>query len=219
VSNRRNLDEYLIAELCSGDESRIQAAIEVTYREFEGGVCGWLRGRFRSVPASEVAGAWVDALAVVLDKALKGTFRLEGSLFWYLCTIGARRCVDWLRDRRKEQVLPVPWDTVPGDRAAPHVVDGWWVDVLREVIRQGIDRLPPRPRLLWQVYADLGTEATLDELAQEASARAGEVVTDNAARRALQDGRVKLKAWVEEWLDGLDEWLRKQLEDWLNGGR
>lgn len=214
-------DREILRELL-GDEAAKERGIELTDRKYGQRFYAFIRASFPSLSPHEATQAWDETLLGLLERARAGRLRDDKSLLGLLYRICWRRAADILRRRR-----PTHGDV---GRLAEIALDGLASEIrehplyFKELLSQvgeAIRRLAPKQREVWEIYADLGFEASLRELTAEVNRRHGTQVSEKTVRKRLEAGRNVLRArlrrvfreWFGTWFD---RWFSKLFKDWLD---
>jgi len=165
-----------------------------------------MRREFRWLSPEDLADAWQTALLTVWEKIAARKLVEPGAIAPMLWTVFRRRCCDVLnREDRCQRGLERFRQTLADEEMFGESEDE---DVFAEewsVIYQRVDRailkLSAVRRAVWMAYRDLGYSATIEELLAVLQAtRPERHWTENSVRRARQEGRKKLRAFLGKFL-------------------
>ncbi len=194
-----DFDEAEVLDLLTGTEEEIGRAVVLIDRHLRVRLCRWLGRRFPRMSEDDLADAWGGTILGVLRAARGRRFRSDEGLFPWLCQIVRSRGIDDLRRRlAREAVLvalppggldvPARGRPVPEQAGAGELVP--W-------LRRFIATFPGRQRAVMRAYVDRYPDsACLVVLRREASRLAGAELTRASVKRALEEGRRKLRAFL-----------------------
>ncbi|MFO0929419.1 MAG: hypothetical protein U0736_20720 [Gemmataceae bacterium] len=188
-----------LSVLPAGDPAAIGRAVVALDHQFRHPVCGWLARTFPGLSAEDREDVWAEVLTDVLRAARLRRIRADPSAYPWLRRIAAARAVDLVRRKRvqREALLTLQgrFDPAAGrPRAVPAAVLGAELLTLLTAL---LLRLPRRQRLVLEVYvAHFPNSARLAVLRQQVAQATGVDESPAAVRRALQEGKRKLAAWL-----------------------
>jgi DNA-directed RNA polymerase specialized sigma24 family protein len=156
----------------------------------------WLRRRFAALPAEDLEDAWGEALLGLLRAARAGRYDPRRPLLPWLCQFARARAVDRLRRQATRQALLAGLRRRRPRRQRPAFAEAAAGELLG-LVGRAVAALPPRQRAVLRAWVEHYPESARREvLRREASRLAGEELTAASAKRALQEGRAKLRAFL-----------------------
>ena len=188
-----DFDQEINRLLLAGSREEVAQAIDLIHEHYSRRVAGLARKWFPGLSAHDLADAWEATLENVATRALQKQHRADGSIRHLLLLIMRRRCSDHLRrvrGRREELGSPELQRCIDSDDPTANAVCNEMFDVLWEAAQT----LPTRQRQVWTVYIQLGLQASIADLIHAVWATYGEVLSPDAVRRALQNGRPKMRS-------------------------
>ena len=192
------IDEYAKLLLIAGDEEEVRQGLRLAAETFQVPVHAFLKRKFCGITADERMDAWQETFRHLACAALARTLKVEGKLSSWLCTVAKCRFLDHLRARKRRPLsmedLGAPLRDTRTGEAWARLAESERSTVERLVAEQ-IRDLPPQQQLVLSVYVN-GLPETDDheELRRQINTRAGTEVTMAAVKRALQEGREKMRA-------------------------
>jgi DNA-directed RNA polymerase specialized sigma24 family protein len=193
-------DEEELARLLAGEEEEVRRGLTLIDRHLRLRLCAWLGRRFPGLSPEDLADAWGATLLCVLQAARRQRGCPSRHLVWWLCGIARARAVDHLRRK-------TAWDAARatlGRLRRPARADrreGLPIQVLknevRYLIRDVVQGLPAQQRQVLLVFFDNYPETrSMEVLRREVSKVTGREETRAAVKRALQEGRHKVRAYL-----------------------
>jgi len=190
-------DEEGVKALLGGDDRSVAAALEAIARHLRDGLCAWLRRSFPGLSPEDLADVWQETLVGVLRAVREERLDLARPLVPWLCKVASRRAVDIMRrSATNESAL-----AAVGERLSRSDSGARWSalsgDERREALELTLDhirRLPAMQRAVLQVFSDhYPVTACMEVLRRRVGERLGRDVTLASVKRALQEGRRKLR--------------------------
>ena len=190
-------DEREVRALLRGDAVSVEHAIGLVSRHLRDGVCGWIRRRYPALSTDDLADVWQDTLLAVLQSIRQGRLESDRPLAPWLATVAWRRAAD-LRRRRSSESRALTAVGEALERAGWSQVSGEDERALLEDVLERIATLPRRQRIVLRAFSDGYPEtASMETLRRQASESCGEDLSLAAVKRALQEGRRKLREMLD----------------------
>ncbi len=195
-----------ISLLLQSDGQGVRRALALADEHFRRPVAAVVRKRFPELPPDDLADVYREAFLELCQSALNGQVDTRRSVFPLLCTIALRRATDRARRAAVEQ-RAVSEVLGPVARALQGTGVGWRWQALdaadrREVmqlIRAAVARLPHRQQEVMAAYVRGYPDTECMEALRRAVSRvAGGEVSLAAVKRALQEARQKVSAFLRE---------------------
>lgn len=186
--------------LAGGEEDKIAVGLEIIHKQLRGRLCAWIRKSFPGLTADDLATTWSETLLGILEVARAGRFDGERPLFPWLCQILKARAIDHLRRQttREEALVAV-------GRALRSTQVGQFWRALDEVernevmalIREAINLLPTQQQTVFRIFvAQYPETKNMNVLQREVARVTGRAQTLAGVKRALQEGRHKVRAFL-----------------------
>lgn len=196
-----SLDEERIRSLLLGGRREVAEALEEISAQLRDGICGWLRRSFPALSAEDLADVWQDTLLAVITALRRNRFDADRPLVPWLSAIASRRAIDLAR-RRSSHARALD---VLGRELSRTAVGRRWALLgaaerreILDLLAAEIAGLPPRQRLVLRTFSLHYPEtADMEVLRKRVSAALGEEATIASVKRALQEGRRKLRELFE----------------------
>jgi len=201
VESLKPFNDRRIRTLLLGGRAEVSDALEQIVCHLRDGVCGWTRKRFPGLAPEDLADVWQDTLVSVLKAVKSRRFDATRPLVPWLCTLAYRRAADLTRRRTSSsEVL----ERVGQQLAGTDVGERWSAlsamqrEEALELAREHILTLPRMQRVVLQTFSDRYPEtARMEVLRTEVSRVLGDDVTLAAVKRAVQEGRRKVREYFE----------------------
>ena len=197
----RTFNEQRIKTLLLGNRAEVSDALEQIICHLRDGLCGWIRKCFPGMASEDLADVWQDTLVSVLKIVKSGRFDATRPLVPWLCTLAHRRATDLTRRKTSSSEVLA---RVGRELAGTDVGERWrglsamQRDEALELTLEHILTLPRMQRVVLQVFSNRYPQTTRMEVLREEVSRAlGDDVTLAAVKRALQEGRRKLREYFE----------------------
>jgi DNA-directed RNA polymerase specialized sigma24 family protein len=186
--------------LLAGTDEEIGRALALIDRHLRRRLCGWLRRRFPGLASDDLANAWAETLVGAWEAARARRFDPGRPLVPWLCHIANARAVDYTRraTTRAEALaaVAVALRASQAGRQWQLLGEGERAEVL-QLIRAAIDQLPDQQRRVLDVFvAHYPETRSMTALQREVSRMSGRAETLAAVKRALQEGRRKVRAFL-----------------------
>jgi DNA-directed RNA polymerase specialized sigma24 family protein len=193
-------DEEEVVLLLAGGEEEVRRGLTLIDQHLHQRLCSWLHKRFPGLSPEDLADAWGATLLCVLQAA-RGQRGCPGrQLVWWLCGIARARAIDQLRRK-------TAWDaarTTLGRMRRPAGADrqeGLPNQVLKNevlyLIGDVVRTLPAQQRRVLVVFIENYPETrSMEVLRREVSKVTGREETRAAVKRALQEGRHKVRTFL-----------------------
>lgn len=197
---RRCFDDKEIRRLLAGSEGELAEALTLIDRQLRDRMCGWLHKRCPLMDAETLANTWSEAILCLLQAIRAGRFDPARPLLPWLCQTLHARAVDHARRSRcRQDVLTMLGVALRQRRVQPSGIAAS-AEERREVvqlIREAIGRLPAQQQLVLQVFVDhYPDSASMERLREEVGRASGRTETLASVKRALQEARVKVRAFL-----------------------
>ncbi len=189
--------EDKVKALLGGSPADATRGLEQIAVHLRFGICGWIRRQFPGMSPEDLADTWQETLVSVLRAVREKQFDRSRELAPWVATLAYRRAVDLLRRRTTDG------EALDAVRAALEEtpLGDWRRELGRmqsaevfELVRREIVALPERQRVVLQVFSDHYPEtASMERLRVLVAETSGETVSLAAVKRALQEGRRKLR--------------------------
>ena len=202
-------DDEEIRILLIGSEAEIAHALKTTDEQFRKPVAAWVRRRFPGLSSTDLADTWAEVLVNVFEAARDKRFDPDRPLLSYLCTLAFRRASDRVRRRTSQDaalqaVASALRETKTGESWGE--LDPAERKECMELIRQVIATLPRKQGIVWQNFCDGFPETRcMETLRTMVSEATGKEETLASVKRALQEGRNKVRELLGNKGYGLDE--------------
>jgi DNA-directed RNA polymerase specialized sigma24 family protein len=209
LDTTKSFDREHVSRLLAGSAEDIRRAIELMEEHLRGRLCGWLRKLFPGLAADDLGSAWADTLVAVLKAARAGRFDPDRPLMPWLCRIAHCRAVDYTRREtcRTEALEAAAYDlgrTLEG-RHWNGLPPAEQHEVLR-LIHEAVETLRGNQRKVLRDFVNHYPEsADPDVLRWVVALTTSKVLTPAAIKRAFQEGRVKVRAYLRRKGYSLDE--------------
>jgi RNA polymerase sigma factor (sigma-70 family) len=200
VAGIHTFDEPEVRTNLAGSEEDIGKALTSIHEHLRHRLCGWIRKRFPGLSPEDLASTWSDTLACVLEATKRGRFDSSRPLIPWLCQILTARAIDHTRRRAARQEVLI---------AVGHVLRStrlgrFWQTLravkrneLMQLVRDALETLPAQQQRVFQIYLEHYPESRSMELLQREVSRAtGCMETLAAVKRALQEGREKVRTFL-----------------------
>lgn len=209
VKSTNVFDEEQVRTLLRGGDREVAQALTQIVCHLEKGVCGWLRRSFPGLPPEDLADTWQETLLSVITAVRNGRFDPHRPLIPWICTIAYRRATDLTR--RKSSANDAL--AAVGREIAETSTGACWKGLTAEERNEAleltlrhIETLPTMQKTVLRTFSEHYPETRdMETLRKIVSQSRGEQVTLASVKRALQEGRRKLK----EFLDRTGYGLRK----------
>ena len=202
MESLNTFNEQRVRTLLLGSHAEVSGALEQIVCHLRDGLSGWIRKCFPGMAPEDLADVWQDTLVDVLKIVKDGRFDATRPLVPWLCTLAYRRATDITRRKTSSsEVL----ERVGRELAGTDVGERWrglstmQRDEALELTLEHILTLPRMQRVVLQVFSDRYPEtARMEVLRAEVSRALGDEVTLAAVKRALQEGRRKVREYFEQ---------------------
>jgi DNA-directed RNA polymerase specialized sigma24 family protein len=197
--NPTGFDEPGVRALLAGDEEDVGRALACLDRHLRIPMSRWLLRRFPGLTPDDLADTWAETLLCVLQAARQRRFQPDRPLLPWLCHLARARAIDLTRRRSSRDAALASL----GQRLASARL--WWRTLparvtgeeIMSLIQSQVGALPPRQRLVLEVFIEHYPErASLAVLRQEVSRRTGKEESLVAVKRALQEGRLRVREFL-----------------------
>jgi RNA polymerase sigma factor (sigma-70 family) len=201
VESTEVFDEEATRILFIGTEEEIAQGLVRIDRNLRVRCCAWIRKLFPGMKPHDLADAWQETLVGVWRSVTDGRFDADQPLMPFLCSIFWARAVDHTRrTKARDDAIAAVGEQLRGTRTGEQ-----WKryseaerSEIRELIRDAIATLPEKQRVVWQVFVDNYPETkSMEVLRVEVSKVTGKEETLAAVKRALQEGRPKVREFLE----------------------
>ncbi|OAI41004.1 hypothetical protein AYO40_00550 [Planctomycetaceae bacterium SCGC AG-212-D15] len=178
----------------------LEGALVLIHRTLRRPVCAFLRRYYPGLSAEDIADSWGNTLSSVLKAMRSGSFSIEKPWFPWICQIAFCRACDCRRRMTTQESSRIAAAEIL-NRSQAHQP---WIDPserseLQQVIRQAIQELPHKQRVVFQAFIDHFPETeSMDLLQEEVSRVTGQPETMASVKRALQEARRKVRAYLSE---------------------
>lgn len=197
VESLTTFNEQGVKTLLLGSRDDVSNALEQIICHLRDGLCGWIRKCFPGLSPEDLADVWQDTLVSVLKAVKDGRFDAKRPLVPWLATLAYRRATDLTRRKTSSSEMLAR----VGQELTGTVVGECWRgftatqrDEALQLTRKHILTLPRMQRVVLQVFSDRYPEtARMEVLRTEVARVLGDEVTIATVKRALQEGRRKLR--------------------------
>jgi DNA-directed RNA polymerase specialized sigma24 family protein len=194
-------DEGQVRLLLGGSPEEVRRGVALIQVHLSVHFCRRLRRRFPGLSPEDAADVWGETLVSVLGAAGRGRFDPGRPLLPWLSRIALARTVDHTRSlTARRRVLAAAWPLLSCE-AGPHGPLPQEVEAgeVRALLHRFLPTLPGRQGLVLGAFVDHYPEATrMEVLRREVSRLTGTEESLAAVKRALQEGRLKARAFLEE---------------------
>ena len=194
-------DERKVKRLLQGEYRDVAQALGQIMDHLRDGLCGWLRRHFPGLSPEDLADAWQDTLVAVLTAVRQNRFDANRPLIPWLCTIAYRRATDLTRRKSSHTDALAAVGREIAATSTGRRPKGLSSDERGEALEltlQHIATLPPMQKIVLQTFSDYYPEtANMETLRVMVAKIRGEETTLASVKRALQEGRRKLKEFLE----------------------
>jgi DNA-directed RNA polymerase specialized sigma24 family protein len=189
-----------VRALLAGTEEEVGRGLALIDRYLRRRLCGWVRKRFPGMAADDLANTWAETLVGVWRAARSRRFDPTRPLLPWLCHIANARAIDHTRrtTTRAEALaaVGVALRSSQAGRRWQLLGEGEKEEVLG-LIRAAIDRLPQQQKQVLDVFVARYPETcSMAALQREVSRVTGRAETLASVKRALQEGRRKVRAFL-----------------------
>jgi hypothetical protein len=156
----------------------------------------WLKRCYPGLQPEDLADVWAETLLAAVRAARQGRLHVDQPLWRWLCRVGRARAIDLLRRRGVRLSALEGLQHIAGPAAYGGREASWEVCCreLRDLLATAIAGLPSRQRSVLQAYVEHFPDTGQTEYLRRRVADArGEAVTRAAVKRALQEGRARLR--------------------------
>jgi DNA-directed RNA polymerase specialized sigma24 family protein len=192
-------DENSIPLLLAGSEEQIADGLALIERLLRQRLCRWIRRRFPAMSAEDLGDAWGSTLVCVLQSVRSRRFATNQPIApWLRKIVYARAADETRRKTRQEEILKAACTTLCTGRHAHGVpaVDATRKE-FRDVICAAIKGLPRNQRIVLEAFVDCFPETqSMEILRSKVSRVTGRAQTLPAVKRALQEGRHKVREFL-----------------------
>lgn len=184
------------------EQGDVEQAMRLVHDGMRRSVCLWLHRCFPTLTTEDLADAWGATLYGILRSIQTGRYDTRRPLVSWVCRIAYNRAAESVRraaTRKKTQGAATaalqrsrssrPWINLDGIERAEVI----------ELVRAAIALLPEKQQVVLQVLVDHYPESGhLEVLQREVSLVTGHPETMASIKRALQEGRVKVRAHLRK---------------------
>jgi DNA-directed RNA polymerase specialized sigma24 family protein len=186
--------------LLAGTDEQIAEALALIDRHLRRRLCGWLRRRFPGLPADDLANAWAETLVGAWQAARARRFDPGRPLLPWLCHIANARAVDHTRRAAsRAEALAAVGAALRASQAGRRwqLLGAGEREEVLGLIRAAIEDLPGQQRRVLEVFvAHYPETRSRAAMLREVSRVTGRAETLAAVKRALQEGRRKVRAFL-----------------------
>lgn len=209
MKSTKIFDEKRVRNLLRGGDREVAEALTQIVCHLQTSLCGWLRRNFPGLAPEDLADTWQETLLSVITAVRNGKFDAHRPLIPWLCTIAYRRATDVTRRKSSaNDALAAVGRAITGTSTGQR-----WKRLRAEersealeLTLEHIETLPTMQRIVLTTFSDHYPETRNMETLRDMVSRArGEEATLASVKRALQEGRRKLK----EFLARTDHRLKK----------
>jgi DNA-directed RNA polymerase specialized sigma24 family protein len=202
VDTPNSFDPEQVGRLLAGNEKEISRALELVDEHLRGRLYGWLYKRFPGLAPDDLANAWGDTLLAVHRAARAGRYDPGRPLLPWLCKIARARAVDGTRreTRRAGAAAAAAYDLARllQGRHCGGLTPAERHELLR-LIHEAIDALPDVQQKVWRAFVTYYPEsADRRALRRAVALMTCHVLTPATVKRALQEGRGKVRAFLRQ---------------------
>lgn len=190
-------DEEHVRLLLDGSPDEVKDGITLIHLHLRRGILGYVRKKYPGLTSEDLEDVWAEVIKGILQNK---NFDLDKPLIPWLCMIAYRRAADRVRrqdarDRLVDAVASSLSNTREGDSWGR--LDACERRELMELIHKAISRLPFRQKLIMEVFVnDFPDTTSMPELQRLVSERSRKPETSAAVKRALQEGRAKVREFL-----------------------
>jgi DNA-directed RNA polymerase specialized sigma24 family protein len=192
--------EQHVRGLLVGTDEEIGEALGLIDRHLRSRVCGWLRRRFPGLAPDDLASAWAETLVGIWEAARDRRFDPGRPLLPWLCHIAHARAVDHTRRATtRAEALAAVAVALRSSQAGQRwqLLDEAERAEVLQLIRDAIAQLPAQQQRVLDVFvAHYPETRSMKVLQREVSRVTGRAETLAAVKRALQEGRRKVRAFL-----------------------
>ena len=198
MNRTRAFDDEAARQLL--EQGNLKAAMEAIDVGLRFSVCGWLRKRMPALSSDDLAGIWSETICGIIQAIQRGQFDTTRPLIAWICRIAINKATDHLRRantraRSRAEVTNI--------LLRSRAYQGWFrlTDAERkevvDVVRAAIETLPAKQRVVIQAYVDHFPESRQSWFLQKEVSRVlNEPQTLASVKRALQEGRRKVRSYL-----------------------
>ena len=201
-------EERIRSLLCGGDREVAEALTQIVCH-LRTSLCGWLRRNFPGLTPEDLADTWQETLLSVITAVRSGRFDARRPLIPWLCTIAYRRATDVTRRRSSARdALAAVGRAIAGTSTGQRwkELDAQERTEALELTLEHIETLPNLQRLVLRTFSDHYPESRdMNVLRDLVSRTRGEQATLASVKRALQEGRRKLREFLQRNGHGLNK--------------
>jgi DNA-directed RNA polymerase specialized sigma24 family protein len=195
-----------ISLLLQSDGQGVRRALALADEHFRRPVAAVVRKSFPELPSEDLVDVCREAFLELCQSALDGRVDAQKSVFPLLCTMALRRATDLWRHRAVEhralsEVLGPIARALRGTGTGRRwqALDATDRKEVMQLIRTAIARLPPRQKLVMDAYVQGYPDTeNMEALRQQVTGATGCEETVAAVKRALQEARQKVRAFLRD---------------------
>jgi len=194
-------DDECVRILLIGSEDDIARAFSLIDEHLRKPMCAWIRERFPGMSSEDLADTWAEVLTNILQAVRAGRFDPDSTLIPFICQLARARAIDRIRRRTSlDAIIQAIGAALQGT-----AIGDYWrgMDVVdrREcmrAIRLAIAPLPRKQRIVLQEFCDgFPDTRSMEVLRKAVSDLTGTEETSASVKRALQEGRSKVRKSLE----------------------
>ena len=194
-------DEEETKILLIGNTAELEEGLSQVDQHLRRRICGRVRHYLPGLKSHDLADCWQETLMAVFKAVRDGRFDPDRPLGPYLFSIAHAKGIDLLRRQTtRDKALTAVGETLQGTQCGEE-----WRQLSSSersealaIVRDGIGTLPDKQRVVFQAFMDNYPETKdMEVLRQEVSRMTGREETLVSIKRALQEGRNKVRQLLE----------------------
>ena len=194
-------DEEETKLLLLGDADEMEKGLDLIHQHLKKRVCWRVRHYLPGLKPEDLADCWQETLTAVFKAAREGRFDPDRAMGPYLVTIAQRKGIDLLRRQTtRDEALTAVGESLRATESGRQWqgLSGPERNEAMGLIRDAVSALPQKQRVVFQAFLDHYPETKdMEVLRQEVSRMTGVEETLVAVKRALQEGRNKVRQLLE----------------------
>jgi RNA polymerase sigma factor (sigma-70 family) len=194
-------DEEETKLLLLGDADEVGKGLDLIHQHLKKRVCWRVRHFLPGLKPEDLTDCWQETLTAVFEAASEGRFDADRALGPYLVSIAYRKGIDLLRRlTTRDQALTAVGESLRATKSGRQWqgLSGPERNEAMGLIRDAVSALPRKQRVVLQAFLDHYPETKdMEVLRKEVSRMTGVEETLAAVKRALQEGRNKVRQLLE----------------------